>query len=240
MKLRVFNILKNTKVEGPGIRYCIWVQGCSRHCKGCQAVHTWSHNGGKIYETQDIIKDIFGLIEGHHTKIKDFDPPSRSGYSGAIEEKFEHAKSRTNMINGIADNLPIEGVTFLGGEPFEQAEALGEIAEAVQKLGLSVLCFTGGLLEDLRNEKKNQKLLENTDLLIDGPFDIEKIDYSRPWCGSSNQRYHFLTSRYNEEIFTKYKNKVEVNISKDGIIFMNGMGDFDKILQKIDLAPVKK
>ena len=48
MKLRVFNILKKTKVEGPGTRYCIWVQGCSRHCKGCQAVHTWPHSGGKL------------------------------------------------------------------------------------------------------------------------------------------------------------------------------------------------
>ena len=198
MKLRVFNILKKTKVEGPGIRYCIWVQGCSRHCKGCQAMHTWAHNGGTPYETEDIIKDI-------------------------IKIKYE-----------------IEGITFLGGEPFEQAEALGEIAEAVKNAGLSVLCFTGGILDELKQNPKNKKLLENIDLLIDGPFEQDKIDFSRPWCGSSNQRYHFLTDRYSEEIFTKYKNKVEINISKSGIVFMNGMGDFDKIQQKIDLAAAKK
>ena len=61
MKLRVFNIIKNTKVEGPGNRYCIWVQGCSRHCKGCQAVHTWAHDGGELYEVEDIIEDIFNV-----------------------------------------------------------------------------------------------------------------------------------------------------------------------------------
>ena len=192
MKLRVFNILKNTKVEGPGRRYCIWVQGCSRHCKGCQAVHTWSHSGGKLLEVSDIISDI--LVQKN-----------------------------------------IEGVTFLGGEPFEQAESLGEIAEVVKKAGLSVLCFTGGLIEDLRLNPLNKKLLDNIDLLIDGEFMLDKVDYSRPWCGSSNQRYHFLTDRYNEEIFEKYKNKVEVNISKDGIVFMNGMGNFEEIQQKIDL-----
>jgi hypothetical protein len=49
-----------------------------------------------------------------------------------------------------------------------------------------------------------------------------------------------LTNRYNEEIFTKYKNKVEINISKNGMIFMNGMGNFDEILQKIDLSGIKK
>ena len=190
MKLRIFNILKNTKVEGPETRYCIWVQGCSRHCKGCQAVHTWSHNAGILMNVEDIIADI---------------------------------KLQKN----------IEGVTFLGGEPFEQAEPLGLIAKAVKEMNLGVLCFTGGLIESLRADKKNKLLLDNIDLLIDGSFEIDKVDYSRPWCGSSNQRYHFLTNRYNEEIFTKYKNKVEVNISKNGFIFMNGMGDFDKISKEL-------
>ena len=104
---------------------------------------------------------------------------------------------------------------------------------------MGVLCFTGGYLEELRRDLKNKKLLENIDLLIDGPFEIDKVDYSRPWCGSKNQRYHFLTNRYNEEIFVKYKNKVEINIDKNGVVFMNGMGDFDEIMQKVDLIALK-
>lgn len=192
MKLNVFKILKKTRVEGPGVRYCIWVQGCSMHCKGCQAKHTWSHTDGQKLEIVDIISDI--------KKQKD-----------------------------------IEGVTFLGGEPFEQAEALGEIAEEIKKIGLSVLCFTGRYIEDLRQNSINHKLLNNIDLLIDGPFEEDKLDYSRAWCGSSNQRFHFLTDRYNEEVLKKYKNKVEVNILKNGFIFINGMGDFKKIIKKLSL-----
>lgn len=190
MKLQVFRILKNTKVEGPETRYCIWVQGCSRHCKGCQAVHTWSHSAGVSMDTDVIISDI---------------------------------KNQTN----------IEGVTFLGGEPFEQAEALGIIAKEVKSAGLGVLCFSGDLIENLSLDKKNKLLLENTDLLIDGAFEIDKVDYSRPWCGSSNQRYHFLTNRYDETIFENYKNKIEVNVSDKGFIFMNGMGNFADISKKI-------
>lgn len=207
MKLRVFNIIKNTKVEGPGNRYCIWVQGCSRHCKGCQAVHTWSHKGGKLYDIQDIIEDILKVV----------------------------SLSKSNSLS----DREIEGVTFLGGEPFEQAEALGIISEKVKQRGLSVVCFTGNKLEVLKENPVNQKLLNNVDLLIDGEFIEELTDYSRPWCGSSNQRYHFLTDRYNEDIFIKYKNKVEVNISKNGQIFMNGMGNFDEILKKIELRGVQ-
>lgn len=197
MKLRVFKILKNTKVEGPENRYCIWVQGCTIHCKGCQAVHTWPHQGGKLYDVKTIINEILSQTD-------------------------------------------IEGVTFLGGEPFEQAEALGEIAQAVRKAGLGVLCFTGNYLENLIKEQKNQKLLSNIDLLIDSPFEIDKLDYSRPWCGSSNQRYHFLTDRYNETIFEIYKNKVEMNIYSDGSVFMNGMGNFQDIMHKVDLIKIEK
>lgn len=196
MKLRVFNILKKTKVEGG---YTLLHMG-SRVFKALQRMSGCSylaHSGGKLIEVKEIIADI-------------------------------------------AAQKDIEGVTFLGGEPFEQPEALGIIAENVRKAGLSVLCFTGALIEDLRLNPINRKLLDNIDLLIDGEFVIDKVDYSRPWCGSSNQRYHFLTSRYNDEIFAKYKNKVEVNISKSGVIFMNGMGNFDEILQKIDLVKLKK
>ena len=94
-------------------------------------------------------------------------------------------------------------------------------------------------MENLKQNSINKKLIENTDLLIDGAFEVENLDYSRPWCGSKNQKYHFLTNRYNEEIFVKYKNKVEVNISKNGTVFMNGMGDFDKITKQIELLKIK-
>ena len=36
------------------------------------------------------------------------------------------------------------------------------------------------------------------------------------------------------------KNKVEINISESGVVFVNGMGNFDDILQKIDLVKINK
>lgn len=187
MKVQIYKILKKTKVEGPNLRYCIWFQGCSRHCKGCFAKATWDKTGGGQYDTDEILRDIFSTED-------------------------------------------IEGVTFLGGEPFEQEEALGVLAKEVQKKGLSVVCFTGNKIEDI----KNSEVLKYIDLLIDGEYREEEQDFSRPWVGSKNQRYHFLTDRYNEDIF-KYKNKIEVSIKKNGTIFINGMGDFDKILSNLDM-----
>lgn len=188
MKVRVHKILKKTKVEGPGVRYCIWFQGCSRHCKGCWAKATWAPDGGKELDAEEILKDILA------TK-------------------------------------GIEGVTFLGGEPFEQPQALEYLAREVKEAGLSVVCFTGGKLEDI----KNREILNYIDLLIDGEYKEEEQDFSRPWVGSKNQRYHFLTDRYNEKILTEYHNKIEINIQKNGLIFINGMGDFEKLTNKLDM-----
>lgn len=190
MKIRVYKILKHTKVEGPGMRYCIWFQGCSRHCKGCWAKATWAHNGGLEYDADKIIDDIISTKN-------------------------------------------IEGVTFLGGEPFEQADALLYISHKLKELtNLSIVCFSGDVIENLR--LKFPKILENIDLLIDGEFDEDKKDFSRPWVGSINQRYHFLTDRYNNNIISEYKNKIEVNIDKDGFVFINGMGDFDKLCKQMN------
>lgn len=188
MKVRVYQIIKQTKVEGPETRYCIWFQGCSRHCKGCWAEATWAHDGGFELDAEELLQDILKTPN-------------------------------------------IQGVTFLGGEPFEQPEALEFLARGAKEAGLSVLCFTGGKIEEI----KNREILNHIDLLIDGEFREEEKDYSRPWVGSKNQRYHFLTDRYDEKILTEYKNKIEVNIQKNGLITINGMGDFEKLVKNLDM-----
>ncbi|HEY3467035.1 MAG TPA: 4Fe-4S single cluster domain-containing protein [Amycolatopsis sp.] len=119
--------------------------------------------------------------------------------------------SRVLAIEGI------EGVTLLGGEPFDQAAPLGEFAAAVRAEGLSVMTFTGFRREEL----PPSKLLESTDLLVDGPFLVDQPEPSRPWVGSANQRFHFLTDRYDESIFTT-PNRLELRIAPDGAIELNG------------------
>ncbi|AKS38153.1 ribonucleoside-triphosphate reductase activating protein [Anoxybacillus gonensis] len=125
----------------------------------------------------------------------------------------------------------IEGVTFLGGEPFDQARPLAKLAAMVKEIGLSVMTFTGYLYEDIisSNNPHHMELLQMTDLLVDGPFIKEKLDVSRPWVGSSNQRYHFLTPRYEylREQLLSIPNKVEVRLNIDGSVAVNGMVTLD-------------
>ncbi|PIH06034.1 4Fe-4S single cluster domain-containing protein [Clostridium combesii] len=144
----------------------------------------------------------------------------------------------TNEVFDIIKNSKeIEGVTFLGGEPFVQASAVYDIALRAKSIGLTVLTFTGYTYDHIlkSNKKEWNDLLSVTDLLIDGPFDEDKFDISRPWVGSSNQNYRFLSSSYKhlENNLNSIKNKIEVRLHKNGTIFLNGMGDFNSLKNKL-------
>lgn len=125
----------------------------------------------------------------------------------------------------------IEGVTFLGGEPFEQAEALAELGRIVRERGLSVMTFTGYILEKIlkSSHKDWHDLLAVTDLLLDGPYVQALTDTSRPWVGSSNQRFHFLTPRYRylETQLESIPNRIEVRLQRDGKVLLNGLASTD-------------
>jgi anaerobic ribonucleoside-triphosphate reductase activating protein len=138
----------------------------------------------------------------------------------------------------ILDAPDIEGVTFLGGEPFEQAEALAELGGAVQAHGLSVMTFTGYTLEEIEGRSRPgwRELLSVTDLLLDGPYVKSLTDTSRPWVGSSNQRYHFLTSRYRhlEGQLENLPNRIEVCLQPDGRVLVNGLASAELLGDLVD------
>lgn len=122
----------------------------------------------------------------------------------------------------------IEGITVLGGEPFDQAESLAELAERVRLAGLSVMVFTGFTLSELRARRRAgvDRLLGAIDLLVDGRYDASQPERTRPWIGSTNQVLHQLTDRYrgDEARWAETPDRLEVRIQPDGAVFVNGMG----------------
>ena len=131
------------------------------------------------------------------------------------------------LASQMNDATGIEGVTFLGGEPFEQAEALAELGSRVRAAGLSVLTFSGYEYDVLVNASRSHwdELLAVTDLLIDGPFDRSQPDAERPWVGSRNQGFRFLSPRYLHlaEQMNTISDGLEVRITRDGRVRINGM-----------------
>jgi len=96
------------------------------------------------------------------------------------------------IISDLKKNTLLDGVTLSGGDPFEQAEKFATLAQEVKKIGLNVITYTGYTYEQLMgysSERKGYKeLLENTDMLVDGPFIMEEKSLLLKFRGSKNQR----------------------------------------------------
>ncbi|MPM97768.1 hypothetical protein SDC9_144945 [bioreactor metagenome] len=56
MEIRVFGVQGDSIVDGPGIRMAVFTQGCVHNCEGCHNPESHDLNGGKVYDTTNIIK----------------------------------------------------------------------------------------------------------------------------------------------------------------------------------------
>ncbi|MDD1693206.1 MAG: radical SAM protein [Methanoregula sp.] len=135
----------------------------------------------------------------------------------------------TVSANELADRIlsiaGIEGVTFSGGEPFAQADALASVGEQVQQGRLTVITYTGYTYEQLiaHPDPGCNRLLRITDLLIAGPY-MKNLACSDPYIGSSNQQVIPLTGRVlpespNEE---RAVETIEFSITPDGTVTTTG------------------
>ncbi len=145
-------------VDGEGCRVTLFVSGCRNQCKGCFNPETWNFDYGQTFDE--------------------------------IAE---------NEIIEACKKPYISGLTILGGEPFEVENQLA-IADFIRKFKevlpeKNIWMFTGYIYEKNLRMGQSQYLvgitdyiLENTDILVDGPFILEERDLNLKFCGSRNQR----------------------------------------------------
>jgi anaerobic ribonucleoside-triphosphate reductase activating protein len=148
VNVRVAGIVEESSVDGPGLRFAVFAQGCRHRCPGCHNSHTHPFDGGMSMDADDIL-----------------------------------ARMRLNPL--------LDGITLSGGEPFEQAEAFASLAEKARGEGYSVVTYTGYRYEEILEGRCHggwRRLLEATDLLVDGRFEMNLRTELLPFRGSSNQR----------------------------------------------------
>ncbi len=148
-KIKLSGIIKESIVDGTGIRYVIFCQGCIHNCRNCFNPETHSFEGGKEWDIDAIIEDI-------------------------------------------AKNPLLQGITFSGGDPWEQADKCSIIAESVKKMGLDVWSYTGYkfeyILQNLESRNGWAEFIKHVDILVDGKFEEENKSLLLTFRGSSNQR----------------------------------------------------
>lgn len=101
------------------------------------------------------------------------------------------------IYNRIIKNKPIlDGVTFSGGEPFQQCAALAKLAIRLKDIGLNIWCYSGYTYDALKQLASiniaTKALLEAIDVLVDGPFIYSLLDLNLKYRGSSNQHIYAL------------------------------------------------
>lgn len=116
-----------------------------------------------------------------------FNPETHDFNGGELFEVEE-------IFSKVKDDPFLEGVTFSGGDPLEQAEAFSELATMIKdnKPELNIWCWTGYTIEQILEQKIHEpgmkKLLEKIDVLVDGRFEQSLFVDGLKFRGSKNQR----------------------------------------------------
>lgn len=159
MKLRISGIIEESIVDGPGIRFVVFTQGCPHKCLGCHNPETHDFLGGKEIDTNQIVENF---------------------------KKYPY----------------MTGITFSGGEPFSQIDAILSLILQFKNTfpSKNIVIYTGYTFEELltKNNQTINQILSLSDYLIDGKFEINKRDISLIFRGSSNQRIIDLKKSLNE------------------------------------------
>lgn len=173
--LNIGKIVRQSKVNGPGVRFTVWLQGCPLRCKGCVNTAFWPNDPNQLIKI-------------------------------------------TDLHNMILNTPGLEGVTYSGGEPFEQAEPLFQLSSLLKEKGLSIMSYSGYTFEELMNSRDwfKKQLISMLDILVDGRYEEEK-HLPLLWRGSLSQRVHFLTPLYRgyEKVVDQHRMQMEFSIDPE-------------------------
>ena len=145
--MRIANVVSDSIVDGPGLRFTVFTQGCPHHCLGCHNPETHDPAGGREVTVEALAEQMLS-------------------------------------------NPLMDGLTLSGGEPFDQAGECCALAARAKEKGLNVWAYTGYRYETLLEQANPAvlALLEQVDVLVDGPFVESLKSYDALFRGSTNQR----------------------------------------------------
>ena len=172
-----------------------------------------------------------------------FDCPGCIAAEMNRSDDFELA-TPSDLAERVLKIRGIEGVTLSGGDPFDQPlTLLADFLEILKRRSeLSVMCYTGRTLDQLRRSGPNDvtaRILKWLDILIDGLY-VESLNDGSAWRGSSNQQIHFLSPRYRQlesSVCRNQERQLEVSVGSSHEIEITGIpptGFMDRLRSQLN------
>lgn len=159
MEIRLAGIANDSIVDGPGLRFAIFTQGCPHHCEGCHNPQTHPFDGGYLTDTDALYQQIR-------------QNPLVKGVTFSGGEPFCQAKALAELGKALREN-GYHIMTYTG-YTFEQLlEQAGEGNGFMELLGVTDILVDGrfelsqkDLLLKFRGSA-NQRILDCKASLLD-------------------------------------------------------------------------
>ena len=129
MLIRIAGTVSESIVDGPGIRYTIFTQGCPHHCEGCHNPETHDFSGGRLADTADDILSEIMLDVPYYGK--------NGGVTFSGGEPFCQPAPLYDLAKRIKENTKLDIMAYTGFT-FEQLVEKSKTDEDVKNL-LSVV-----------------------------------------------------------------------------------------------------
>lgn len=165
MKMRIAGIRRHSSVNGPGVRYVLFFQGCSHACPGCQNPETHALDGGMVVDTATITADIATTKYIDGVTLSGGDPFAQTEALGEIARACKQTKRNLWVYTGFTYEEILLGMA-------------GEAAIGILK-DVDVL-VDGRFIQALRDEKcrwrgsSNQRLIDVKASLREGKAILSK------------------------------------------------------------------
>lgn len=125
--------------------------------------------------------------------------PQTWDYNQGVEDVWDELMEKLSLPY-------IKGVTFSGGDPLSQSDAnLKQLLVLIGRIKTmfpekDIWLFTGDIYEEAIKNPLKSAIIEECDVLVDGPFKLYLRDTSLAFRGSSNQRIILINENYPYEI----------------------------------------
>lgn len=97
-----------------------------------------------------------------------------------------------SLVQQVLDEPFLDGVTFSGGDPFQQPDKFAYLAKKLKEKNINIWIYTGYTFEELlelaKTNESIDEMIHNCDVIVDGPFVQDLYDPKLLFRGSSNQR----------------------------------------------------